>query len=96
MAKEKQLDLPDMPADTELGKAARALADKREDIAEAKLKLEELEVTLLKAMREAKKKRFKIQSGTQNFEVNLVESSEHVRIKKVTKQPRDHEQVVGE
>lgn len=91
MPKEKQPDLPGMPADSKIAKAAKKLASKREELAEEKLEIEKLEKELMTEMKAEKSKRFRINDGVSNFEVNLVESSEHIRIKKITKQRRDHE-----
>ncbi len=91
--KAKQPELPGMPKDSPLAKLAKKIAAKREEMAEEKLEIEKLEKELIKEMKSDNSKRFKISDGVSNYEVNLVESSEHVRIAKVTKQRRDHEKI---
>lgn len=91
--KKVQPELPGMPADTELGKMGKKLASIVESIAEDKLQALALEKEMLSLMRSERIKRFKISVGADNYELKLVESSEHIRCAKITKQRRDHEKV---
>ncbi len=90
MVKEKQMELAGMPADSKLGKLGKKLAAKLEDVAEQKLEIHQLEKDVLALMKTEKVKRFKISDGVSQYELKQVESSEHVRCAKITKQRRDH------
>lgn len=84
----KQDELPGMPADTPLGKVAKKFVSKKEDLAEVKLAMIDLEKEILQEMKAAKQKHFKISAAGENYEFHQTESKDHVRCVKITKRPK--------
>src|SRR5882724_6617110 len=81
----EQQELPGMPEDTPLGAAARSFVAQKQTIAEAKLKLENIEKTILELMNQDEVPHFKVSVGGENYEFDLVDSEQSVRCAKITK-----------
>ncbi len=80
-----QPELPGMPEETALGKAAKNFIAVKERIAEAKLQIEDLEKEILKEMNEAEVPHFKVTAGGENYEFELMRGTESLRCAKMTK-----------
>lgn len=80
-----QPELPGMPEDAPIVAVARSFVAQKQNISEAKLKLENIEEEILKSMQEASLSHFKITAGGENYEFELVESHRSVRCAKITK-----------
>ncbi len=89
----EQLELSNMPPKSPLAKMAQKFMQKKESINELNLEIENLEKEMLAEMKKEKAKRFRMADGPDSFEISMVESAEHVRCKKITKQRRDHVKV---
>jgi len=80
-----QQELPGMPEETELGKAANKFVAEKEMVAASKLRSAELEKEILGEMKKAGVPRFKVSAGGENYEFELVPGQDALRCAKITK-----------
>lgn len=81
----EQQELPGMPEETPLGKAAKSFIAVKERIAESKLQSEELEKEILTNMKAESVPHFKVTAGGENYEFELVPGTDGLRCAKITK-----------